>query len=67
MSSDSLWSDYVDEYDDREELKCNRCGSTNVYWSERSGYWRLYEDEGSGLTLHSCEKATADDFDEVID
>jgi len=52
--------------------KCNRCGSTDVYWSQNEdGDWRLYEDgkriqPGNRKMLHSCSQATADDFD-VID
>ena len=61
--------DYFDPYDsdddEKEEVECNRCGSTNVYWSDRTGSWRLYEDEGNGRALHSCEQATEDDFEVV--
>jgi len=60
--------DYFDpySYNDDEELACERCGSTNVYWKQNAGGdWRLYEDEGAGNLLHSCESASPDDFDEI--
>ena len=61
--------DYFDDpecYNGEGEIECNRCGSTNVYWKQNAdGDWRLYEDEGNGLALHSCEKASADDFEVV--
>jgi len=65
--------DYFDPYSyDDEELACDRCGSTDVYWSQNEdGDWRLYEDgkriqPGNRKMLHSCSRATEDDFD-VID
>lgn len=51
--------------------KCDRCGSTDVYWSQNEqGEWRLYEDgkriqPGNRKMLHSCSQAELDDFDVV--
>lgn len=66
--------DYFDSYglDDDEGVECNRCGSTDVYWSQNEdGDWRLYEEgkriqPGNRKMLHSCSQAEPDDFD-VID
>ena len=64
--------DYYSPYGKSASPKCKHCGSTNVYWSEVSGYWRLYEEgkriqPGNRKMLHSCSQAELDDFDEVID
>ena len=64
--------DYYDRIGDDDPI-CRRCGSDDVIWRTNSeGNWRLYEASqrihpGNRLMMHSCAKASLDDFDEVIE
>jgi len=52
-----------DEHDEsRRELRCSRCGSTDVRWRQQGGKWVLFSLQPG--VEHVCE-LSADDFDVV--
>lgn len=45
----------------RQQLKCKRCGSTDVRWRMQNGRWTLFSSKPG--VLHTCQKLSAkDDF-----
>lgn len=52
--------------DDQEELRCKRCGSTDVRWRHQAGKWTLFSLQPG--VLHLCggpAPAPASDFEPV--
>lgn len=43
------------------QIRCNRCGSTNLRWHQQAGKWVLFNTESG--KLHVC--VIPDDFDVV--
>lgn len=41
-----------DEYDDREEKTCNRCGTESLIWIRLTTGWRLFDETTN--ELHKC-------------
>lgn len=52
--------EYEQEFD--RELKCNRCGSTDVRWRQQGGKWVLFSSQPG--VVHACP-ISGDDFDVV--
>ena len=62
-------SGHFDDYDEgepdeRPELRCKRCGSTDVRWRQQGARWVLFSLQPG--VEHRCDpRAFSDDFDEV--
>ena len=58
----NVWNKPEYDEDEHENLRCKKCGSTDVRWRQQGGKWVLFSLQPG--VVHTCE-LKADDFPDL--